>query len=120
MTILIKHFDDIGFSVVAEHREIWLYVEFKVYEQAGIGSDGTHYFSIEEDNGESLREDKIEDADVFLNGSVKWDGCSNWMFDEQERGWIHACSRDDLVNMGEVMARCRDLAATLLPSWCGG
>ena len=59
----------------------------------------------------------MEDADVYLHGSVKWDGCSNWYFDQQDRVMLHGCSRADLVNIGEVMAKCWDYARCNLESW---
>jgi hypothetical protein len=56
-------------------------------------------------------------AEVFLHGEVKWDGCSNWHFDEQERVMLHGCSRDDLTKIGAIMAACWDWTAELCPKW---
>jgi hypothetical protein len=118
MTTIIKHFDDIKFTAMAEIQEGWLYVEFQVYEIKGRDADGTRFFALRDSISDEGVASLVE-AEPYLSGSVKWDGCSNWRFDEQDRGWMHACTRADLVNMGEVMARCRDFAATLMPSWCG-
>ena len=52
---------------------------------------------------------------IFLSGGVKWDGCSNWKFDEQERVMLHGCSREDLVIFGQIMAECWDWAFDLMP-----
>jgi hypothetical protein len=59
----------------------------------------------------------LEAAEAYLSGSVKWDGCSNWHFDEQDRCMLHGCSREHLVRFGEMMAFCWDWAAELCPNW---
>lgn len=117
MTTIIKHLDDIGYTVKADYKDADLFVEFDIYQIEGKDLNGVRGYESQDDDESSVTD--LSDAAIFIAGSVKWDGCSNWRFDEQDRGWIHGCSRADLVNMGEVMARCRDLAATLIPKWCG-
>jgi len=53
--------------------------------------------------------------DIILSGSVKWDGCSNWQTNED--CMLHACEREELVNIGLLMAECWDLTAELCPHW---
>ena len=59
----------------------------------------------------------MDESEVYLHGIVKWDGCSNWHFDEQDRVMLHGCSREDLTNLGELMAKCWDYAKENLESW---
>lgn len=54
-------------------------------------------------------------ADTFCHGDIKWDGCSNYWFDEQDKMCIpHACSREDLVNLGILLGRVFDIAAEIM------
>jgi len=55
--------------------------------------------------------DNIDDATIFLEGSVKWDGCSNWKFPDA----VHFCERSQMIGIGEVLAFCFDLAAKTIP-----
>lgn len=52
---------------------------------------------------------------LLLTGTVKWDGCSDWTTDEG----FHACTRGQLVAIGEAMARCWDWASSLFPGGLG-
>lgn len=44
----------------------------------------------------------VEEAEVFLSGFVKWDGCSNWDFGE---GSIHFCDVDSAAEIGELFRK---------------
>lgn len=111
MTTCTKDFPDIGFYVVATPEEY--HVEYKIYTVAGREFDGTDY-TIPVFRNETTTP---EHAEVFAHGFVKWDGCSNWDFDACQCLMIHACSRKNLTNIGEVLARCWDWTAELLPTW---
>lgn len=120
---MTRHWTDLGFTaVVTELREY--VVDFAVYEIEYV-EPGPPEKLLWHRAGADVYPDPVEtlaEAEPYLHGSVKWDGCSNWAFDEQERGAaLHGCSRHDLVRLGEVMARCWDWAGELLPTWdCGG
>lgn len=51
----------------------------------------------------------------LIEGSVKWDGSSTWEFD-----LVGGCTRDDLLNIGKVLALCWDWTAELCPNWNPG
>lgn len=111
----IKHFDDLAFTVVAtphSHR-----VEYVIYDCVGYTEDGKPLWSHKKPECCSDLVDCVSDAAIYLHGSVKWDGCSNWHFDEQDRVMLHGCSREHLLRLGEVMARCWDWTAVLCPAW---
>lgn len=58
----------------------------------------------------------MEDTSPILNGQIKWDGCSHNYFGEEEmKGYIHGCSRKDMVRLGAIFDALFDLAATLMP-----
>ena len=84
--------EDIGFDVEATPHEHHVeYVAFENDESAG----------------------KIP----YLHGSVKWDGCSNWDFDELRDCMLHGCGRRDLLRFSNLLVRCWDLTKDLLPTW---
>lgn len=58
--------------------------------------------------------ENIEDAECFMTGHVKWDGCSNWTMTDP---YFHACSRQELEQIGQVLTLCWDLTKTLCPHW---
>ena len=106
-------FEDLMFFVVATPDEY--YVDFMIYD---IDQDQDKVF-VHDENYERII-DVTKDAEPYLHGSVKWDGCSNWWFDEQERGtMLHACTRGEPLRFGAVMTRCWDIAKILCPTFEG-
>lgn len=122
MALITKHHLDLRFTVTAEVHDHW--VNFTVYDIEG-GAEGAtpgiYDVPLWHRKGAPTHPDtvdRLEDAEVYLHGRVKWDGCSDWHFDDQDRGMIHGCSREDVQRLGDVMARCWDDTATLCPRWC--
>lgn len=95
MTQHRKHFQDLGFTVIADPSSHA--VNYTVYESKS-----------------SLL--NLEDAEVFARGRVKWDGCSDWKFGDNGMH-IHACDRQRLVNFGLVLAACWDWTEELIEHW---
>lgn len=112
-----RDFDELGFTVVAEVKEYR--VDFKVYDICGrTGSlDGPYVYHREGSVNSMDWVESLDDAEVYLHGSVKWDGCSDWYFDEQDRVMLHGCSRHDIERYGMIMAACWDMTKELLPSF---
>jgi hypothetical protein len=107
---------DLGYTIVPEVHDY--HVEFKVYkfvcEQGGV-------FEYQKADSESMNlTTNLDEAEVYLRGSVKWDGCSNWHFDEQDRVMLHFCDHGDLLNLGVVMATCWEMAEELCPNFDRG
>lgn len=115
----IYHNEQWGFTVVATAYAY--HIDYKIYEVAGWaeGSIKGKYdkpvWSKPDDQYTST--DNLEEAALYLHGSVKWDGCSNWHFDEQDRVMLHGCSRENLQSIGDVMTFCWDLTSKLCPNW---
>lgn len=111
--VLHKHIPELNFTVVANPKDYS--VEFTVYDIVGYSqedaplwgkSGATHFDPV----------DTLEASEPYLHGAVKWDGCSNWYFDEQDRVMLHGCSREDVQRFGDVMALCWDWTKELLPN----
>ena len=117
----VRHSCELDFTIVAEVHEYR--VHFTIYDIEGWqegdtkgvydspgwhrAGSGTHPDFV----------DSLDDAQAYLHGEVKWDGCSNWHFDEQDRVMLHGCSRANVQRFGEVMALCWDWTAELCPAW---
>ena len=109
-------FEDIYYAVLAIPEEYR--VEYKIYVLEGFsGPDGSPLFHRKDSRVSPDSVETIEEADIYAHGSVKWDGCSNWYFDEQDRCMLHGCDRYHLTNLGEVLARCWDMTKDLCPAW---
>ena len=125
---------DIGFYVMAEAQEHW--VDLTVYEFSICRSpddpewDGVSaitpgkpplgfvFLKKDADSGTDSVE-TVEEAQVYLSGSIKWDGCSNLHFGEQKRCSLHFCGKQEAMNVGVLMGRLYDLAAKIIPAWSG-
>jgi hypothetical protein len=115
--VLRRDWPDIFFTATAE---VGTYsVDFSVYAIEGIDSEGVTLWHLAGSPSYPDPTDSLDKAERYLNGAVKWDGCSDWHFDEQDRVMLHGCSRQNLVDLGDVMARCWDWAAELLPNFDG-
>ncbi len=91
-------------------------LDFKVYEILWKEPDGTFAF----DREGSIGSDPVlttSEAQVYLSGGIKWDGCSNMHFDEQDRVMLHFFSKREAMNTGVLLGRLYDLAAKLIPAW---
>lgn len=90
--------------------------EFVVYEiVAHDGDDGTACFEVADGSGDEWTDD-LEEAEVFLSGFIKWDGCSNWDF-KTDACMKHFCGRDDANGLGRLMDRMYALAEEHMPRY---
>ena len=103
-TSCIKHIREFGFTIVATPRRHS--VDYVIYEHEGYTSAGDPLFH---ERGALMAPkpvETIEESEPYLHGSVKWDGCSNWHIDEQDRNMIHGCSKEDLTRIGCILGVC--------------
>jgi hypothetical protein len=104
------HIDsDIGwFTILAEWDEY--HANFVIYEIGCSDHEGNFLYRVEDENEIDFVKD-YKSSTPYLHGTVKWDGCSNWYFDEQEQGMLHFCTQEGLVNLGRLMAFCWQFAS---------
>ena len=113
---LIKHFPDLGFSIVAFPGAY--FVEYIIYAHDGCDNE-IPYFHKQDSACYPDPVTTFEEADVFMHGDVKWDGCSNWYFDEMSRGAFHGCCREHLTNIGQIMGEAWDWTKEICQNWQG-
>lgn len=118
---IVQHFAELQFTVVAKvhsHR-----VEYAIYDIEGWAEGeaaGTYDRPMWHKAGSASSPDPVEtldESEVFLHGWVKWDGCSDWYFDNQEQGYMHGCCRADIQRFGDIVGACWDWAAEICPNW---
>lgn len=100
--------------VVTERHSHW--IGFNVYRVLGKTESGTRMYNRD---GYQSSPDPVEDraaAQVALSGSVKWDGCSNIIIDDEP---LHFCGRSDVKEFSTLLSAIYDLAAELIPSYEG-
>jgi hypothetical protein len=104
--------DAIGFEVACWKDPRFPVMEFLAFKV--ISDDPRQY----EDAEGQVVED-INKAAVYMSGSVKWDGCSNLTFDEQERVALHFCGKENAMHIGALLGAIYDEAARCIPGWDG-
>jgi hypothetical protein len=111
-TVRIEHYPRLGYAVIFTRGEAW--IDFKAVTcyppNTGLG-DVRQY----QEDGATCSPKPVPDinaAEVFAHGSVKWDGCSNFTFDDN--GTMHQCSRSGLVNIGLMLGYVHDAAGEMM------
>ena len=128
----VRAWKDIGYYCVAEAHEHWLDVKvYGMYFWHDYGEpewDGTGPLSPEEapsdyafDRAGAVSKPsptkKTSEAQVYLSGFVKWDGCSTLRFDAQGDRLLHFCGKREATNVGVLLRRLYDLAAEIVPAF---
>ena len=86
---------------------------FKVYEIIGRCEDGTLLFELKGGTGPMDQVQDLNEAEMYLNTSIKWDGCSDWNFkpDECDK---HFCGFNDADTLGQLMKRMYEIARDVI------
>lgn len=103
--------NDIGYFVVA--RGDAYDTEFEVYRIIGTDAEGQIFYEKKNAVSSSETVETRGEAQVYLHGNVKWDGCSNFHFDEQDEVMLHFCGRRDATDVGVLLGRLYDEAERL-------
>lgn len=109
----VEVFKDINYAVRCECGHDALRVSFAAFSIYGITGDGEVLYS--QKGNDVVPVSSLDEAEPFVSGDVKWDGCSNFWFGDQEQDtMIHKCSREGLVAIGVLLSRCWDIAHRML------
>lgn len=123
----VRTFDELNFTVRATPYSH--YVEYQIFHVEWITDDtsrgpGLHpYWSRKNArcNGDPVN--NLDEAEVIIEGSVKWDGCSNWELGKEQANtgvMYHGCSQADLYRIGDILAICWEMTDELCPHWDQG
>ncbi len=92
-------------------------MSFEVIQILGGEDDGILWV-----NDEGVSSVPVEDhnqASVYMDGDLKWDGCMNMEFPGQKQCMLHFCGKDDATNTGAILGRIYDVIGPLMASWAG-
>lgn len=105
---------DIGYTAIVTPTENAPehVMDVRVHEIADWGREGPSYRTKGDCN---LFAASVENAEVFLEGFVRWDGCSNWNF-EAYGTWIHFCGKQKAIDLGVLLGRLYDVAKDFIPA----
>lgn len=121
MTDELRIWEDIEyFAMLKETAEHWC--EFAVYELLWLDDDGRPVGNKAGSTSSPDPASSLEETQVYLHGSIKWDGCSNWLFDEQDslpgcQSMLHFCGKQSAMNLGVLMERLYEWAAEVIEAW---
>lgn len=64
-------------------------------------------------NGGITASSDVEKGEIYLEGSIKFDGCSHNNF--VDGGYVHSCSRSEMTRLGRLFETLYDMALELMP-----
>jgi hypothetical protein len=80
------------------------------YRIDAVGDNGTWYLPHKQQTNQTPDTTDVEQAEVFLEMSVKWDGCINTTIQPE----FHFCEAEDLRQLGELFKYIYTKATVLL------
>lgn len=102
--------DGDGFGITVRYEVDGPSVKFFAAEVTGVEENGVQYYWRK--GAKSSEDDTTDfnDAERYIDGSVKWDGCTHINFGD-ENGYLHLCGDvDTLANALKVIyERCGEL-----------
>lgn len=99
-------YKDIGFTVVYEYEYGNAHVVFSVYEIMAEADEGIYYEGIGGCGADDKMTQDLRQANKYIHGSVKWDGCSHFYFgDPENSGYIHLCGDYSVKNHLEIVRK---------------
>ena len=110
MTDKIRVWQDIRFCATAELEEYSCL--FKAYQLLWL-EDGVPVANLPGGSSPNPAP-TLEEAQVFLAGHIKWDGCSDWY--DFDQCW-HFCSSQQASDVGLLFARLYEWASQVIPRW---
>ena len=102
---------DIGYIVlygVDEYR-----IVFHVFEI--LSTEPKILLHSKHDDSRPSPVETFEDAEIFLIGSIKWDGCADLNWAPDDEGYHHYCSRKQSTEVGTLLYRLYELASAVMP-----
>jgi hypothetical protein len=111
MSDLFYH-NDIGYTIKADYKEY--HIDFYVYRNMTYGLDADENDSVVwlKKNGTWQEEtSNIEEAETYVHGFIKWDGCSNWEYNKDSDIMIHFCGSNEAEFAAKVIPLCYKIAS---------
>ena len=117
----IINYPELGFTIKLTPYDY--YVEYEIYNIVGEcisnNNEKNYYYNRNEYISSDDIVNNVYEAEKFIIGSVKWDGCSNWSFIEEKTSgcMYHFCNKQELENVGKILAECWELTKQHCKKW---
>ncbi len=86
-------------------------VDVQVYE-CYITDKGLQNFQKKGSPSSPDYEPDLQKAEMYLEGSIRFDGCSNLRF--LREGYLHFCGKADAIRIGDIMKQLYTMAAEMM------
>jgi len=84
---------DNGFySIILEHKDDNLYVDFKVYSIFTVSKGRKQWIEYRDEADLNKTVENVAEALPLIQGYLKYDGCINYTYPSQECYMLHGCS----------------------------
>lgn len=103
-----------NYAIISKIHENNHVIDFEVKKI--IAEDDDLYFTIKDAICNMDTTSKFEDGEMFLSGTIKWDGCSNWNFNDK-KVMIHFCGRKDATSIGRLIDHLYQITKECLPKY---
>jgi hypothetical protein len=107
---LVETYPDIEMTVEYFYESHW--VDFKAYEIVAEESNAPLYEAKEAKSSEEMVRE-IADAQTYIRGAVKWDGCSHVYFGD-DNGYIHLCGKLHIRKITQTLEKIYNRAGELM------
>lgn len=97
------------YLIVIDNTTYECVINFTIYVNCAIPESRDTPFFHQKDADIPGFTEKTEEAEVFLDGAIRFDGCSNWDFNNVT-GATHFCGKDDAISLGRLMEYLYNLA----------
>lgn len=96
----------VRYEWIAKEGEDPYSVNFSCFEITGHDQDSKGGFTVpiysqKVDRSMEITKN-VEEAENYVNGMVKWDGCSHYYFGDSE-GYLHLCGTESMESLKEIV-----------------
>lgn len=98
-------YKELNITVVYSFETGSAHVDFDVYDIMAEDTEGVIFYEgIDGSGADDKMTQDITKANKYINGTVKWDGCSHIYFGDKE-GYIHLCGSRDFIRIGNILKK---------------
>jgi hypothetical protein len=105
-----------GFTIETELKSEQS-MTFTVYTILRTDEAGKIYWQKDQGGCGGIPTTLLSEAEIFMRGTVQWDGCSNWTIDPNHGLPLHFCGVDDALRLSELWQWIYNHSAANIPNW---
>ena len=110
---LVETYKDMQLTVKYEFSPTW--TDFEAFQIIYTDDNGTHGYERKGATSSGDEVENISEAQPYIRGVVKWDGCSHYYFGDEE-GYLHLCGKYDIKHITEAIRKIYERSGELMTS----